>query len=143
MNISEENLHTLDNIIPDLIFSSSMGAMGASGLILIISGDDVFLANLFNFRYVGDKYDRLLDSLYEKVPELKLLVKWDSTVTIKPYLELQDLGMGNEILINTDKITSITNYRSFVKYVFDFTSLGIGQLYEFSLLKNVDNKLMS
>ncbi len=143
MNISEENLHTLDNIIPDLIFSSSMGAMGASGLILIISGDDVFLANLFNFHYVGDKYDRLLDSLYEKVPELKLLVKWDSTVTIKPYLELQDLGMGNEILINTDKITSITNYRSFVKYVFDFTSLGIGQLYEFSLLKNVDNKLMS
>lgn len=143
MNISEENLQTLDNIIPDLVFSSSMGAMGASGLILIISGDDVFLANLFNFRYVGNMYDRLLDSLYEKVPELKLLVKWDRTVTIRPYLELQDLGMGNEILINTNKITSITNYRSFAKYIFDFTSLDIGQLHEFSLLKNVDNKLMS
>ncbi|MCQ2814837.1 MAG: hypothetical protein MJ227_00875 [Bacilli bacterium] len=115
-----ENINLCKKQDPIVLFYSSTGAMGPSGLILVmLENEDIYVANACRYKEKG--YKEIVDSLFKEFPLLNCismpLVK--GKIKIPSSHEYIYLGYGNGAIINKGIINKykIKDFRSFFGFI--------------------------
>lgn len=115
-----ENIKLCKRQEPIVLFYSSAGAMGPSGLILImLENEDIYVANAC--RYKEKEYREIVEALFKEFPLLNCISMplAKDKIKIPSSRECIYLGYGNGAIIRKDIINEykIKNFRSFFNFI--------------------------